>query len=59
MGGCGLDASGLERGPMVGPFEHYSESSCSINAGNFLTRRIGEWMYSSTHSLTSALDGGE
>jgi hypothetical protein len=22
-------------------------------------RRIGEWRYSSTHSLTSALDGGE
>jgi hypothetical protein len=22
-------------------------------------RRMGEWMYSSTHSLTSALDGGE
>jgi hypothetical protein len=25
----------------------------------FVLRRIGEWVYSSTHSLTSALDGDE
>jgi hypothetical protein len=34
-------------------------SKCAFKLSTSPWRRIEEWSYSSTHSLTSALDGGE
>jgi hypothetical protein len=36
MWGCGLDASGLGQGPVVGSSEHGNKSSGSIKGGEFL-----------------------
>jgi hypothetical protein len=36
MGMCGLDASGLGQGPVVGSCEQGNEPSGSIKGGNFL-----------------------
>jgi hypothetical protein len=35
VGGCGLDSSGSEQGPVAGSFEHGKEPSGSIKGGEF------------------------
>jgi hypothetical protein len=36
VGRCGLNASGSELGPVVGPWEHGNEPLDSIKGGKFL-----------------------
>jgi hypothetical protein len=64
---CGLDSSGSGQGPVAGCCEHGNEPSGSIKRVKSLCFNwsshhkgvLGEWRHSSTHSLTSALDGSE
>jgi hypothetical protein len=66
--GCGPDSTGSGEGPVTGTCENCKESSSYMVkvklslCFNWAPRHegvLGEWMYSSTHSLTSALDGDE